>query len=146
MRTAIIFACAITAVTGCSEGVDSIDDQAGSVAPVASSPPANDRRGSITVDGETWTISSFRQCSVYPGGIVSIWGSAARNPELEIVIDYGGPDQVRIGNDGPDAVWQTDRDTLELQIDGRSVSGTATFSRYAGGTKETAQGTIDVNC
>lgn len=146
MRSLTIFIFTLLLAAGCSDAADTGSKQATSSEPAAQSPPATNRGGTITVGKETWTISPMRQCSIYPGGIVNIWGYAADDPELEIVIDYGGPNQVRIGNDGPNVVWQAERDTLEIQIDGQRVLGTATFSRYAGGTKETARGSIEVNC
>jgi hypothetical protein len=88
----------------------------------------------------------MQQCSIYPGNVVNISGYAANDPSLEIVIDYGGPTGARIGNDGPNLKWGAERDTLTVQIDGNSVLGAATFSRYSGGTKESAQGSFKVNC
>lgn len=139
MRILLALLFTVTLTAGCGDSADTSSEQ-------VPSPAATERRGTITVGEETWTISPMRQCSIYPGGIVSISGYAARDPDLEIVIDYGGPNQVRIGNDGPNVVWQAERDTLEIRIEGQHVQGSATFSRYAGGTRESAPGTIDVNC
>ena len=123
---------------GCTDADNTAGEQASS--------SATERDGTITVGEETWAISALRQCSIYPGGIVNIWGFAADDPELEIVIDFGGPTGARIGKDGADVKWQAERDTLELQVDGQRVTGSATFSRYNNGTKGSAEGSFEVNC
>ncbi len=102
--------------------------------------------GTLTVGDESWTIMPAIQCSVYPGNVVSIAGHAAGNPELEIVIDWGGPNQARIAESDSGPGWHAIRDTLKVEIDGKAVRGTATFSQFATGTGKTAAGSFEVNC
>jgi hypothetical protein len=106
---------------------------------------AAERGGTITVGDSSWTIVPSTQCSIYPGKVVSIAGHAAEDESVEIVIDFGGPDQVRIG-EGRDAIWHAVRDTIEMSIDGRQVTGTATFTEYSGGGGKSAAGSWDVSC
>lgn len=119
----------------------------GSKAVAAGQASARERGGTITVGEESWVIVPSVQCSVWPNGVVSIAGHAATDPALEIVIDHGGPNQVRIGNDGDgDDNWHAVPGTIEIKIEGKHVRGTATFSRYFGGSGESRQGSFDVQC
>lgn len=103
-----------------------------------------ERGGTITVGEEIWTIVP-KICQVHSEDVVNISGHAAEDPSLEIVIDYGGPNQVVIGS-GSDILWRAIKDTIEIQVEGRSVRGTASFNQgYAGGGNS-AEGLFDVNC
>jgi hypothetical protein len=147
MRILVTLASAlILAIAGCSS--DDNSDDAGKAAPAetSQSSPAGERGGTITVGEESWTIVPSIQCSIYPGNVVSIAGHAAGDPSLEIVIDYGGPSGVRIGDGGSEVSWNAIRDTIKIEIDGTHVTGTATFSTGAGGSGESAPGSFDVNC
>ena len=104
------------------------------------------RGGTLTVGTDTWTIVPAIQCSIYPGGVVSIAGHAAEDPSLEIVIDWCGPTGVRIGQDGSETSWFGTRDTIQMEIDGKTVRGTATFNEYSTGTGESRPGSFEVNC
>jgi hypothetical protein len=110
------------------------------------SQPTAERGGTITVGGETWTFVPSTQCSVYPGNVVSIAGHAAENPDLEIIIDWGGPNQARIAESDSGPGWHAVRDTLDVQINGKNVTGSATFSEYFSGTGERAEGSFDIQC
>jgi hypothetical protein len=105
-----------------------------------------DRGGTLTVGAETWTIVPAIQCSVFPGNVISIAGHAAEDPSLEIVIDYGGPTGVRIGDEGTGTSWFGVRDTIQVDIDGKTIRGTATFSDSSSGTGESQPGSFEVNC
>lgn len=107
---------------------------------------AADKGGTITIGEETWSVVPAVQCSIYPGNIVSIAGHAAENSALEIVIDYGGPTGVRVGDDGSPESWRALRDTLEVEISGQRVRGTASFSQGLSSTAETVEGSFDVTC
>lgn len=111
----------------------------------ANAPAAAERGGTITVGEDSWTLVPSMQCSVYPGNVVSIAGHAAEDPDLEITIDLGGPDQVVIGS-GRDALWHARKDTIEVTIDGKRVQGTAIFTQYSSGTGESREGSFDVSC
>jgi hypothetical protein len=100
----------------------------------------------MTVDGETWTFVPSTQCSVYPGPVVSIAGHAEENPDLEIIIDWGGPNQARIAESDSGPGWHAVRETLDVQIDGNKVTGSATFSEYYTGTGARAEGSFDIQC
>ena len=107
---------------------------------------SRERGGTITVGAETWTIVPSISCSVYPGGIVNIAGHAAENPDLEVVIDWGGPDQARIAESDSGPGWHAIRDTLEIRVDGRKVTGHATFSEFVGVAGNRAEGSFEVDC
>lgn len=113
-----------------------------------------DPAGTITVGDDTWQVVPAIQCSVYPGDIVAIAGHAAGNEAVEIVVDHdpsSGLVAVRIK--GPDDVphWLAEDDNVSLQIDDRTVSGTATFKPGIGATIEEGQpreveGSIEISC
>ena len=76
--------------------------------------------------------------------IVSIAGHAAEDPSMEIALDFGGPTGVRVG-EGSDA-WHAQKDSINVQIEGKRVQGTATFFQYSGSPEATQQGSFDVSC
>ena len=134
----------VMSIAGCG-GPDG--GNGGSASPAASQSTGQQRGGTITVAEESWTIVPSISCSVYPGNVVNIAGHAAENSELEIVIDWGGPNQARIiaeSDSGPG--WHAIGDTLDVQVDGKTVKGSATFSEYFGGTGDRAEGSFEVNC
>jgi hypothetical protein len=134
-----LLALLILSLAGCGE---SGAEQA--AMPEASAQPAQ-RGGTITVGDSSWTIVPSTQCSVYPGNVVNIAGHAAEDESLEIVIDYGGPNQVRIG-EGRGAIWHAVPDSIQMQIAGRRVTGSANFTTQPGGTGTSATGSWDVGC
>lgn len=139
MRRSILF---WLALAGCG------DPNSGSTVTPAgtSSAAAATRGGTISVGDASWTLVPSRQCSVYPGSIVNIAGHAAEDESLEIVIDFGGPNQVRIGGDGNE-IWRAVRDSIEMVIDGQRVRGTADFTKAsAGGVNSAVSGSWDVSC
>ena len=101
-----------------------------------------DKGGSITVGEDSWTLVPAIQCSVYPGDIVNIAGHAKEDDSLEIVIDYGGPTGVRVGQ-GADA-WHARKESIAVQIENKRVQGTATFIQHTG--SEEHPGSFDVSC
>jgi len=103
-----------------------------------------ERRGTVTVGEDSWILVPSVQCSIYPGNIVSIAGHAAEDESLQLVIDYGGPTGVRVG-DGPDA-WHAQPESIKVHIEGKRIQGTATFFRYSGSPDDTRQGSFDVSC
>ena len=106
---------------------------------------ASQRGGSITVGDDSWTVVPSTQCSIYPGNVVSIAGHTAEDPTLEIVIDYGGPNQIRIGGEF-DGLWHAMHDTIKVEIAGKRIRGTATFNESLAGTGKSAEGSFEVNC
>jgi len=137
----ILIAILILTAAGCGGNEN---PRAPEAPPAGGEQAAATRGGTITVGDQTWVIA-LKSCSVYPGPIVNIWGYAESDPELEITIDHGGPDQAVVGS-GRDALWHAIKDTLEFEVDGKNVRGTATFSQYFGGGGETADGSFEVNC
>jgi hypothetical protein len=139
----LLFACAVAAGCGwdSNPGVGpTSDDQASS---------SNSRGGTITVGEQTWTFVPSIQCSIYAGNLVSIAGHAAEDPSLEIVIDYTtqrGPVGVSVGADRREGSWFAVRDSLQWQIEGQQVRGTATFSEFRGGSGKSAEGSFDISC
>ncbi len=130
--------------SGCG-GTDGADDEA-AVTPSADlqASTAAERGGTISVGEESWTIVPAIQCAVYPGNVVSIAGHAEEDSSIEIVIDYGGPNQVVVGS-GMEA-WHAGADTIVIEIDGKRVRGTATFTRFTAGTQESREGSFDLTC
>lgn len=109
-------------------------------------PAAVERGGTITVAGERWTFVPSISCSVYPGPVVNIAGHAAEEPSLEIVIDWGGPNQARIAETDSGPGWHAIRDTLNVEVNGKRVKGSATFSEYYTGTGKQGEGSFDIQC
>lgn len=130
-------------ITGCS-GPDT--GNGGSTSQATSQSAGQQRGGTITVGKETWTIVPSISCSVYPGNVVHIAGHAAENTELEIVIDWGGPNHARVAESDSGPGWHAIRDTLDVEVDGNTVKGSATFSEFFGGSGDRADGSFDVNC
>lgn len=145
MRTLIGAAVLIAAgIAGCDPAnTDTSGDTAAATADQTNGSP---RGGTFTVGDESWAIVPATQCSVYPGNVVNIAGHAAGNPELEIIIDWGGPNQARVAESDSGPGWHAIRDTLKVEVNGKAVRGTATFSEYATGTGKTAEGSFEVNC
>jgi hypothetical protein len=118
--------------------------------PVAQASGSHQRGGTITVGEQVFTFVPSIQCSIYPGNVVSIAGHAAEDESTEITIDYApdgnGPTGVTIGTDGRAGSWFAIGETLHFDIDGRHVSGSATFSEYRGGNGKTAPGSFDIDC
>ena len=135
----ILLACTLAAC-----GSDAADT------PAAQPSGSHQRGGTITVGERVFTFVPSIQCSVYPGKVVSIAGHAAEDENLEITIDYtpdgDGPTSVTIGTDGRPGSWFAIEETLHFDIDGRHVSGSATFSEYRGGNGKTAPGSFDIDC
>jgi len=139
LKPIVLLSMLLLGTAGCESDQQAGDEQAAT--------STKERGGTITVGDESWVIVLSTQCSVYPGDVVSIAGHAASDPELEIVIDYGGPNGARIGSDGGGSgSWHAVRETLEVEIDGKRVRGTATFSEFFGGGGESRPGSFDVQC
>jgi len=121
---------------------------AGTAAPQMNS---SQRGGTITVGEDHWTVVPSIQCSVFPNNVVNIAGHAASDPQLQMVVEYGGPTQIRIGsdNDARDkGAWYAVPETIEITVEGKRVRGTATFvfTGHPGGSAESRQGSFDVQC
>ena len=145
MRISMICSVVVAlAMVGCGSGKDANSEQAQSAA-AGGAAPAAERGGTITVGEVSWALIPAIQCSVYPGDVVNIAGHAASDPELEIAIDYNGPTGVRIGGEGG-LSWYAMKDTLNVQIDGKRVQGSATFNTDFSGAGQSAAGSFDVNC
>jgi len=146
----LLFACAVAA--GCGMGSNSGVGQTAD----AQASSSNSRGGTITIGEQTWTFVPSIQCSIYSGNLVSIAGHAAEDPSLEISIDYTtqrGPVGVSVGTDGRDGGWFAVKDTLQWQIEGRQVRGTATFSEsrgdsgsFPGGSRSSVEGSFEITC
>jgi hypothetical protein len=130
--------------------LDSVTAQEATTAPAAqkAAPQKRQRGGTITVGEQTWTIVPSVQCGVYPGDVVAIAGHAESDKQLEIVIDNdpGGRSGVSVGSERGAVSWHAVRDTLRIEVNGKQVRGTATFSAFLGGSGATAPGEFEVNC
>jgi hypothetical protein len=133
---------ATLACLGCGE---TARDDSTSSPSSTQSPAAGKRGGTITVGGQTWTIVPSTQCSVYSESMLNIAGHAEEDGSLEIVIDFGGPNQVRVG-EGRDALWHAVRDSINMEVDGRRVRGTANFTKSAEGAGPAVPGSWEVDC
>lgn len=131
---------AILALAGCGDGGNGSSEGSGAQA------SGDEPGGTFIVGDESWTVVPSLQCSIYPGNIVSIAGHAAENPDLEVVIDWGGPNGARIAESDSGPGWHAVRDTLTIEIDGSVVRGRATFSDNSFGTGERAEGSFEVRC
>ena len=136
----LIATCAL-AVAGCD--TDSEQSSAGPGG-TAQSPKSNTRGGRVTVGDETWTIVP-KLCQIHNNDLVNISGHATEDPSLEISIDYGGPNQVVVGS-GRDVLWNAMKETIEIQVEGRRVRGTANFNAGHSASGESAAGSFDVTC
>lgn len=108
----------------------------------------------ITIGDDTWTVVPSIQCSVYPGGVVSIAGHAAGNEAIEIVLDHDPSSElVQVYVQGPDdsPYWVAGRDDVSFEIDGKTVTGNGTFSIGPGAQVEEGQpgqarGRFEITC
>lgn len=145
MRILITLTCTL-AVAAASCTTDDKSNSAETSTPANSTPSTKvvERGGTITVGDETWTIAP-KFCQVHSKELVNIAGYSAEDTSMEISIDYGGPYQVTVGNDN-DIVWRANKDTIEIQVEGRRVQGTATFNEGYSSGGNTAEGSFDVTC
>lgn len=142
--------------SACDSGGDSATNQASDAADADAVVESDSSRktGTITVGDETWTVVPETQCSIYSGDVVSIAGHAAGDEAIEIVLDHDlslglvsayvkGPD------DSPH--WVARKDDVSFEIDGKTVTGSGTFSiapgaRVQEGQPREAQGTFEITC
>lgn len=54
--------------------------------------------------------------------------------------------QARIAESDSGPGWYAIRDTLNVEVDGKTVRGSATFSEYFTGTGDRAEGSFEVDC
>ena len=138
------------AIAGCGSKDNNETNQASaaesSTAKQSQTKPASKRGGRITVGDETWTFVPSTQCSVYPGNVVSIAGHAKEDESVEIIIDWGGPVGVHVGQDRTDTSWHAVPDSIEVTIENKRVMGTASFSTSIYSTEVAAEGSFDIEC
>lgn len=103
--------------------------------------------GTVTIGDQTWEFAATMQCRVMSDQ-VSVSGTAAEDPDVEIVFDVFGEGDYNLSVIGPEIEWTAGRagggTVEEVSIDGTSVSGTATVSDVMSG--ETADATFEFNC
>lgn len=142
--------CLAMAITGCSDKNNNDTNQASaadsSTAAASQAKPASKRGGTITVGDEIWTFVPSTQCSVYPGNVVSIAGHAKEDESVEIVIDWGGPAGVHVGQDGTNTSWHAVNGSLKVTIENKRVFGTASFATTSYSTEAVAEGSFDIEC
>lgn len=118
-------------------------------APQADAPaPAPRPAGTITIDGQIWTVIADEQCSVGPGPVVSIAGHAAEDEKVEIVIDYSGaegPTGVSVTKPDKTVDW-TAYASMNFQIERQRVQGAGYFDGTVRGVRKQAAGRFDVDC
>lgn len=142
----LITVCAFSAF-GCNADSDGKTSSTAEAPGAAQTAGKTSRGGTIKIGDDSWTLVPSTQCSIYPGNVVSIAGHAAEDPSIEIVIDYGGPTGITIGEYGTEPWWQNAPDSLEVEIEGRSkFRGSATFNVFKVGSQETAEGSFDITC
>lgn len=142
--------CLAMSITGCSNKDNNETNQTSaagsSTAAAAQAKPASTRGGAITVGDETWSFVPSIQCSVFPGNVVSIAGHAKEDESVEIIIDWGGPVGVHIGQDGTDTSWHAVQDSIAVTIENKRVFGTASFATTSYSSKAVAEGSFDIEC
>lgn len=116
----------VTATAAPSDGDDDVTESA----------------GQVTIGDDTWELDP-RQCDVFPGGIVSVSGFAIGDPDVEIVFDVFEADKENLSVSSSDANWSALSDAIDVQVDDRRVSGTATVVTAIG---ESADATFEFNC
>jgi hypothetical protein len=137
--------CLSVTIVGCGKKDAADTNQASAVASTTTK-PASKRGGTVTVGEDTWTFVPSTQCSVYPGDVVSIAGHAKEDDSVEIVIDWGGPVGVHVGEDGADTSWHALRDSIQVTIDNKHVSGNASFATSSYSTTAVAEGSFNIEC
>lgn len=142
--------CLAICIAGCSDKDNNENNQANAAASSTTTAPqaepASKRGGTITVGDETWSFVPSTQCSVYPGNVVSIAGHAKEDESVEIVIDWGGPVGVRVGQDSTDTSWHAIKDSIAVTIENKRVRGTASFATNSYSTSAVAEGSFDIEC
>ena len=112
----------IFCLMACSgENNNAVADQGGS---------KSGRSGTVTMEGETYTVDKFLQCSVFKADTVSISGSAGDN---EIVLDVFrlGTAQLAITVDGTE--WRGNAIAPNISVDDATISGTANLGSPGAG-------------
>jgi hypothetical protein len=145
MRILIALMCTLAmAAASCTSDDNSSGAQTSTAANSTQSTKVTERGGTITVGEETWTIVP-QFCQIHSNELVNISGHAAEDTSLEISIDYGGPNQVVVGS-GSDILWRAVKDSIEIQVEGKRVQGTATFNEGYAGSGNSTDGSFDINC
>ena len=99
------------------------------------------RSGTVTMEGETYTVDKFLQCSVFKADTVSISGSAGGN---EIVLDVFrlGTAQLAITVDGTE--WRGHAIAPNISVDDATISGTANLG--SSGAGKMVKAAFDFRC
>lgn len=123
---------AATSTTGPMPGTTTTADTGTTMAPDGA--PG----GSVTIGDTTWAFDPTIQCGFFPGGVISIAGNAAGDPEVEIVFDAFGEGDLELSVSGPDFLWRAGgADAFsDIETSASSISGTATVSATNGTTAE----------
>lgn len=133
-----LFQLLITLLTLTSYGCGG-DDPAS--APASAAP----KGGSIVIGEARWEVVPALQCAIY-GSTVSIAGHAGNEHGTEIVLDWGGPTGIRIGSDGNADHWRAVRETIDLKIEDRTVSGSADFRQGFSNAGKAVNGRFEIRC
>ena len=96
---------------------------------------------------ESWTLVPAISCFIHPGGgEVSIAGHAKENPNLEISLDWGGPNSLYVAQSDSAKGWHAVRETLDVRLNERRVTGSATFAEYWTGAGDRVEGSFEFQC
>jgi len=104
--------------------------------------------GTVTVGEESWTLVPAIQCGVFPGPQVHISGHAEEDESIEILIDLDeGTDlkSVSVQADDDDPWWEAQDDAVTIEVDGRTVRGSGTFSSPFA-DRGTREGSFEIEC
>lgn len=143
---------AVLAGAGCSDDDTSAADAAeaatatsepteeseGTTTTVAAASSGGTSAGSVTIGSTEYGFDPTIQCSLYPGGVVSIAGTAVDDPDVEIVFDAFEPGRNQLSVTGPDFQWMTTTSDFEVEIDDPEVRGTAEVQGVDGTTEESS--------
>lgn len=133
---------------GAEENAASAEQSAGGAAgdDAAVTSSGNGSTREISVGEQTWTIVANIQCSVYPGPLVHVAGHAEGDEQMEITFDYGGPTQISVHDTRTGSQWRASANSMQVNIDGKRVSGTAEFFSNGAGGLQSAEGSFDIQC
>lgn len=86
--------------------------------------------GTVTIDGQVYTMDRFVQCSVFQQDTVNVFGTAEGN---EITLDVFSQDsaQLTLVIDGQEL--HGDAKDPQISVEGATISGTATLGSLMGG-------------
>lgn len=144
IRTLSAVSFAVFAFTGCGDAEDA--DQPAQTGSATATSEASGPSGVMAIGDKRWDLIPNVQCSIYPGPIVNIAGHVKGQPDLEFVVDYGGPTGARIGKFGEPDSWHASKESISIEIDGRTVRGAGSFGHTTPNATDRIEGEFTLDC